>query len=80
MDCGDNCSECDDEETCTTCFDDYYLNSDDECDECPDNCSLCVYSATADAGAICTACDDEYVLENGNCDAGCADNCATCDY
>lgn len=77
--CGSDCSACDDDETCTTCFDGFYLD-DGDCEECPENCSLCAYSSTHENDAICSACATGYILENGDCSEGCAENCASCDY
>ncbi|KAK8847780.1 hypothetical protein M9Y10_018811 [Tritrichomonas musculus] len=61
-----------DEETCTECINEYYLDGNNQCQKCPDNCNKCDESK-------CIECSPLYGLnENGKC-INCEDPlCAYC--
>ena len=69
--CGQKCKTCQDtEDKCLTCYEKYYLSSNNLCLECKSPCNTCINEKT------CTSCVDDYFLFSGNC-YQCNINCKT---
>lgn len=73
LNCYNPCRNCQDSNSqCTSCFDGYYLNTND-CFQCNDNCFTCKDSSTN-----CLTCKDGFILQPDNtckkiCPLGCSD-------
>ena len=68
--CPDICQECENENKCTSCINDYFIY-DYKCLQCNMNCN------TAIDGCQCNTCNDGYYLKNGQC-LQCNSLCETC--
>ena len=72
--CLDNCKTCDNNETCKSCYDNYFINKNGTCSECiTSNCKI--YKLD---GCECEACEEGYFLNDQQCKK-CNDTCKTCE-
>ncbi|KAL4496355.1 hypothetical protein ABPG73_007805, partial [Tetrahymena malaccensis] len=71
--CSDLCQTCNDQRSCTSCIETYYLQADGTCSPCDSSCQQCNGPSSSD----CFACKEKFYL-NGNTCSPCHPACQQC--
>ncbi|EAR85854.2 transmembrane protein, putative (macronuclear) [Tetrahymena thermophila SB210] len=71
--CAQNCKYCQDNTTCLSCNQGYFIDSNNSCSRCDPDCHTCQNTSN-----FCTSCYNQYYLTSDNTCSQCDSSCRTC--